>query len=233
MSISSGTTHAKPNGHTKPANGLARDREALSKAAALIEETPAMRPATALKRTGVTSPARVRRLSKVLAEQKAALVERLEKKKALAARRKRQKHREAAAASREAAALRAARPARKPPSDIAPRDVSRSELKAEPKAERAEPRDDLHASRKDGVSGHVESALQQSHSQALPELAAEARELSQSTVNGASAFAEVLDLSRRTDPLRFWSEMLQWSPFGIMLRQTALIAEFFGGNQRR
>lgn len=225
MNISSGTTHAKPNGHRKPANGLARDREALSKAAALMAETPAMRPATALKRTGVTSPAKVKRLSKALAEEKAALVERHEIKKASAAR---LKSAETARGRSSIAALKAARPARKPARDIPPRDVSRSEPKAEP----AVPKDNLHASREDVVSGHAATDLQQAHSR-FPELAAKARELSQSTVNGASAVADVLDGSRSTDPLRFWSAMLRWSPYGIMLRQTALVAQIFAGNPRQ
>jgi hypothetical protein len=91
MGNASGTTaHAKSgrskNGHAKKiASGRSKDEKVLAKASAFMAEKPVIKPTTAVRKAGVTSPAAVERLSQVLEDREQARAKRIDKKTKAAA----------------------------------------------------------------------------------------------------------------------------------------------------
>lgn len=193
----------KLNGQAKKTgNGRSKDHVVISRAAAIMADKPLMRPATALRRAGAASAAVVKRLSKVLTEREQADASRAgkEKKSTAAYRSEPQPSRATSTASRASA------------------------RKGPPKQ-----------ARKITIGLHHEELTK---TPTLPQIDAG---LMLSEL-GSARIAELAAVGTHRDPkrddllsafngihMRYWGAMFQWSPVGIMLRQTVAVTRLFYG----
>jgi hypothetical protein len=150
--------------HTKTVSSA--ERAALALAKKMIAAKPTMRPATALRKVGITSAAKIRRLSPVLLKRQAQISDRGGRKSAQSVKRNQRGKTAKIAMSHNA---------------------SRGPSKSEP------------------ISASVIPSMTATRTASRSEL--------QNVRSGSTALMELWAESN----VRWWSQLMRWSPFGIML----------------